>query len=67
MNQSELQKHLEALVEDPDAPPTAKVRALEVLARMIAPPKEVKVEPELPPDPMADLDELSLRRSRRSA
>jgi hypothetical protein len=68
MERDELKRQLEAVVYDRASTSSARIRALEVIARLEMEAKRAYPSAdELPPDPMADLDNLvQLKRRRRN-
>jgi hypothetical protein len=67
LTEADEERLLRELAEDPKVSPAQRLRALEVLERKRARREGASgaVDEEVPPDPMADLDELEEQRQRR--
>ena len=72
MDDDEAIRLAEAIARDPDLKPTMRLRALETLEKIKrrrdqAAGVAAEEDDGLPPDPMADLDELEQRRRRKAS
>jgi hypothetical protein len=64
VERNQLKRELEAVYRDPESTSSAKIKALEILARLEGEERAERatVADDGPADPMADLDELDVRR-----